>query len=63
MMTGVVLILVALWAAGAVFTFINVRRAPEGYEDETGFHLAKAPARTSRHFDDVVEAEAEHTFG
>ncbi|MGH8018190.1 MAG: hypothetical protein ACREIA_07845 [Opitutaceae bacterium] len=63
MLTGVLVTAAVVWAIAAVFTFICVRRAPEGFEDETGFHLVKAPARTPDSFDRVVEVEAGHTFG
>ena len=29
----------ATFAAGAVVLFVGIHSAPEGYEDETGFHV------------------------
>ena len=60
LIAGIVLVLlVALAAAAALWSAL--KQAPEGYEDDTGFH-ATAPVRTvepSRH--PVVKAkEADH---
>ncbi len=45
-MTTLLLALLALVAVSSIVTFLAVRHAPEGYEDETGFHAVR-PARIS----------------
>ena len=49
-MTTLLLSLLVLSALAAVVTALAVRHAPEGYEDETGFHAVRtarvhAPAK------------------
>ncbi|HEX9785748.1 MAG TPA: hypothetical protein VGA56_23830 [Opitutaceae bacterium] len=42
MLIGVILVAALVWSIGAILTVIHIRCAPEGYEDETGFHMADA---------------------
>lgn len=43
-MTFLLLSALAFLAIGAVITFRAVRSAPEGFEDETGFHVVRSAA-------------------
>ena len=37
--------LASVWLASVGFLVIQFHRAPHGYQDEQGFHFAKAPVR------------------
>jgi hypothetical protein len=39
-----------LLVPGWTLLLVNVRRAPEGYEDAEGFHLGKRPEVVDQHF-------------
>ncbi len=63
-MTFLLLSALALLAIGAVITFRAVRSAPEGFEDETGFHAvgpAAQPAAT--HEQDSHHLHGDHLAG
>lgn len=38
-MTACLIILGCVYALGAIITLVSARNAPEGWEDETGFHV------------------------
>lgn len=51
-MTTLLISLLALVAVGSVVAFFAVRHAPEGFEDDTGFHAvrtARGEQAASRH--------------
>ena len=63
-MTTFLFATLALVAIGSVITFLAVRHAPEGYEDETGFHAvrpARVPAASTR--DHSPSVHGDHLAG
>lgn len=46
-MTTLLLATLALVVVGSVVTLLAVRHAPEGYEDETGFHAVRVAKTAS----------------
>ena len=38
----------SLWLAMGAFVVVQVRRAPFGYQDETGFHFEETPPVTKK---------------
>lgn len=63
-MTTFLFATLAFVAIGSVIAFLAVRHAPEGYEDETGFHAvrpARVPVASTR--DDSSSLRGDHLAG
>jgi hypothetical protein len=63
MLTATLLVLLTLWCVGAVLTAVFVARAPEGFEDASGFHFAVRPVCVERDEAVVVAEQARVNFG
>jgi hypothetical protein len=58
-----IILFLALPVAGGLVVLFVARRAPEGYEDEAGFHGLAASAGEKRYLDLVAESVPRNSGG
>jgi len=59
-MTIALVAILALVAAASLITVLAVRHAPEGYEDETGFHAVRPVRAQATHTTRDLHSSASH---
>lgn len=59
-MTLALIAILALATAAAVITVLAVRHAPEGYQDETGFHAVRPALLPVSHTTRDLNSSASH---